>query len=308
MEKKFKVLTILGSPHNKISNTRALAEDFIDEVAQAGVNLEHEVISLGRKKVIPCKGCWNCTKHKPCPLKDDLPELKVKMIACDMLVLASPVYANQVSAQMKAFFDRLFTWCHIFPLLGKYGISVVTTGNDGHEETGNFLEKMLATYGVSSFGTVSSTGALTSGFFPRREMARNRYKKMARKVAKIIINGKRPQVTPWLTRMFKVMKKKMSFVHVIHYIAHDTDKGIPKPPQYRLWMFRKLLKKRNVTVEQINKTASLMVFELDWWKDRGWLKTKSFKELRSVPVPQEFNIHKRLLNDVTVQYQDKAAA
>jgi multimeric flavodoxin WrbA len=302
------VLTILGSPHDKISNTRARAEDFIDEVAGAGVNLEHEVISLGRKKISPCKGCWNCTKHKPCPIKDDLPELKEKMIACDMLVLASPVYTNQVSAQMKAFFDRLFTWCHVFPLLGKYGLSVVTTGNDGHKETGSFLEKMLATYGVSSFGTVFSAGAFTSGFFPRRESARIRYKKMAGKAAKSIINGKRPRVTPWLRRMYKVMKKKMSGTHVIHFMSHGSDAGMPKPPRFLLWMFKKLLKKRNVTATQVNKVASLMVFELDWWVDRGWLTTKSFKELRSVPVPRDFNIDKRLLDNEAVLRPKRIAA
>lgn len=31
------------------------------------------------------------------------------MLECDMLIMASPVYTNQVSAQMKALFDRLFT-------------------------------------------------------------------------------------------------------------------------------------------------------------------------------------------------------
>lgn len=295
MERKFKVLTILGSPHDKKSNTRALAEDFIDEVGKAGVDLEHEVISLGRKHVDPCKGCWNCTKKRSCPINDDLREIKEKMIACDMLVLASPVYTNQVSAQMKAFFDRLFTWCHIFPLMGKYSVSVVTTGNDGHGETGKFLEKMLAAYGTSSFGTVYSMGAFMPGFFPRREQARNRYNKLASKVADRILSGKQPHVTSWLRRVFKVMKRKMTGVHVINYIRYGSVEGQPDPPKLMLWMIKSLLKKRKVTDEQVDKLAAVMGFELDWWRDRGWLTARSLKQLRTTPVPKGFNIAARLL-------------
>ena len=60
------------------------------------------------------------------------------MLKCEVLILACPVYENQVSAQMKALFDRLFVWCHIFPLLGKYSLSAVTTGNDGYQQTGEY--------------------------------------------------------------------------------------------------------------------------------------------------------------------------
>ena len=38
----------------------------------------------------------------------------------------------------------MFTWCHIFPLLGKYSLSACTTGNDGYKEVGSYLEKILA--------------------------------------------------------------------------------------------------------------------------------------------------------------------
>ena len=136
MNKQFKILTILGSPHDKKSNTRAFVDDFVEEIQNAGLDLEHEVISLGRKIVKPCIGCWNCTKANPCPLADDdLAEIKKAMIACEMLILASPVYTNQVTAQMKALCDRLFSWCHFYPLFVKYRLSVVKTGIDGHKET-----------------------------------------------------------------------------------------------------------------------------------------------------------------------------
>ena len=65
MNRRFKILTILGSPQDKKSNTRALVEDFVEEMELASMPLEHQVISLARKKVLPCRGCWNPAVKSP---------------------------------------------------------------------------------------------------------------------------------------------------------------------------------------------------------------------------------------------------
>jgi multimeric flavodoxin WrbA len=296
MNKVFKILTILGSPHDKKSNTRAFVEDFVEEMEQTGLKLEHEVISLGRKTVKPCIGCWNCTKQKPCPLADDdLADIKKAMLDCDMLILASPVYTNQVTAQMKAFCDRLFTWCHIYPLLGKYSLSVVTTGNDGLKEAGNFLEKMLATYGTYSFGSILSMGGLTPGFFPWREHSRKKYRKFAQKVANTIMKHKRPKSRPIQRAIFRTMKHKMSGIHAVNSMVHGVPDGQPQPPKLRLKIMRFFLKKMQLTDAQLEKWAGLLSFELSWWRDRGWLRAKSLKQLANMPLPEGFNATERLL-------------
>jgi len=301
MTHRFKILTILGSPHDGKSNTRALVEDFLEEVAAAGLEHEHQVISLGRKHVSPCKGCWNCTRQKPCPLskKDDLEEIKAAMLGCDMLIVASPVYTNQVSAQMKALFDRLFTWCHVFPLLGKYSLSATTTGNDGHGETGEFLEKMLATYGTSSFGTISSVGAFTSGFFPLRENARAKNAKLARRVAATVLAGKRLPVSRLQRKMFKVMKRKVQGAHTINCMLHGVPEGQPAPNRLLVKILERRFVKVGVTEEQLNKIAGLITFELTWWRSRGWLEARSFKDLAKRPVPEGFDPKQHLLSAPT---------
>jgi multimeric flavodoxin WrbA len=262
----------------------------------AGLDLEHEVISLGRKNVKPCKGCWNCTRSKPCPLADDdLTGIKQAMLDCDMLILASPVYTNQVTAQMKAFCDRLFTWCHIYPLLGKYGLSVVTTGNDGHKETAEFLEKMLATYGTYSFGSLLSMGGLTPGFFPWREHSRKKYQKFAQQVANTILLKKRPKRRPIQRKIFRTMKNKISKIHTVNSMVYGVPENQPHPPKLRLRIMRFFFKKMKLTEADIEKWAGLLAFELAWWRDRGWLKAKSLNQLANMPVPDGFQVKERLM-------------
>lgn len=284
-----KILTILASPHKQKSNTLAFVEDFVDEMKKAGLNLKHNVISLREKRVDPCRGCWNCTDDKPCPIKDDLEEIKEAMINCDMLILASPVYTNLVTAQMKALFDRLFTWCHIFPLLGKYSLSACTTGNDGIKPTTDFMEKMLATYGTFSFGKISSMGGFTPGFFPFRDKAKNRYANKAKKIVKIIQANKRPPISNLQNQMFSVMYKKMSGVNIFRHMINADYKSDVTPPKFKLNFIKNILRKNDLTNEHIKKIASMMKFEYTWWVEKGWLKARSFKQLVNMENPGNFN-------------------
>ena len=294
MTNPINVLTITGSPHDAKSNTRGYVEDFIDDVAAHGVELHHTVISLGRKDVRPCRGCWNCTVEKPCPVKDDLPEIKKAMVDCDMLILASPVYTNQVTAQMKAMVDRLFTWCHIFPLLGKFGMTAVTTGNDGGPETSGFLEKILATYGIRSFGTIVGTGAFTPGFYPRRQSERARNTRLAARVAEALKNNRQPKPTAWNRKMFSVMSRKMSGVNLVRHMNGTQAPGSPTPPRSLERLVKKGMAKRGVSDADVARIASLMSFEYRWWQDRKWLGSRSFSQLMNQPVPEDFDIRERL--------------
>ena len=200
-----------------------------------------------------------------------------------------------MTAQMKAFFDRLFTWCHIFPLLGKYSLSVVTTGNDGIEETGEFLEKMLATYGTHSFGTISSMGGLNPGFFPWREKSREKYKNFAGIVAKTILDKKKPKSKAMQRKMFKTMHNKMSGIHAINCLVHGVPEGQPRPHWVRIKIMKFFINKFKLTPEQLKKWSEILSFELSWWRDAGWLKATSMKKLSKIQLPQNFKSKDRLL-------------
>ena len=68
---------------------------------------EVEKLILREKTIHYCLGCGACFNSKqPCPQQDDAAEVIEKMIAADVIVMATPVYFYAMSAQMKTLIDR----------------------------------------------------------------------------------------------------------------------------------------------------------------------------------------------------------
>jgi multimeric flavodoxin WrbA len=57
----------------------------------------------------PCRGCSSCKKSgKGCVINDDMQNIYTAFVNADAIVLGSPVYMGQMSAQAKIFTDRLY--------------------------------------------------------------------------------------------------------------------------------------------------------------------------------------------------------
>ncbi|MBP1715077.1 MAG: NADPH-dependent reductase, partial [Deltaproteobacteria bacterium] len=67
---------------------------------------EVEEVFLRDLKITPCLEIYACRKEGKCPIRDDMQNLYGKIVAADLLALASPVFFYSVSAQAKAFIDR----------------------------------------------------------------------------------------------------------------------------------------------------------------------------------------------------------
>jgi multimeric flavodoxin WrbA len=68
---------------------------------------------LGERRVAGCLGHDDCAERRVCPLGDDAADILDAVYAADGLILATPVYYENVSAQMKAFMDRnAFRYAH----------------------------------------------------------------------------------------------------------------------------------------------------------------------------------------------------
>ena len=98
-----KILAIAGSPRLK-GNTSFLVDQALAEVEKLGV--ETEKIVLAQYEVNPCLGHDNCASLASCTQKDDAGWIMEKFYEADGVILASPVYYLNVTAQMKAFLDR----------------------------------------------------------------------------------------------------------------------------------------------------------------------------------------------------------
>ena len=98
-----KVLVISGSPR-KSGNSDTLCDQFIQGAKETGNNVEK--IFLRDKKINFCTGCYACKKDGNCIQKDDMAEILDKMMAADVILMATPVYFYTMDGQMKTLIDR----------------------------------------------------------------------------------------------------------------------------------------------------------------------------------------------------------
>jgi multimeric flavodoxin WrbA len=96
------------------------------------------------------------------------------MIEADGIVLASPNYMYNLSAQMKALMDRCHYMCHCQMMVGKYGAVVVTSGGP---YTGMAEEYLLRILGIMGCWIVGSICAVKAQFDDEDE--RNRIMELA---------------------------------------------------------------------------------------------------------------------------------
>ena len=99
-----KVLAI-NSSARKDGNTALLINTVFEELKKEGI--ETEMVQLAGKMIEPCKACWACGGRKNCVHKKDLfQEIYEKMTQADGILLGSPVYTANISANMQAFLER----------------------------------------------------------------------------------------------------------------------------------------------------------------------------------------------------------
>ena len=173
-----KILAIHGSPRTMQSSTRKLASFVLAGAAEAGA--ETELVDLADLTVVPCTACDACAINGICVNDDDVAGLVARMKEADAVVFGSPVYIDNVSGQMKVFFDRLADAIHYQQLAGKYGCSVATTAESGGDEVVAYENHVLNYLGAVAVGGMSvALGAQPSALAEAEPAARALGKKLA---------------------------------------------------------------------------------------------------------------------------------
>ncbi|HSH68870.1 MAG TPA: flavodoxin family protein [Deferrisomatales bacterium] len=101
-----KVVAFNGSPRQG-GNTEHLIRAVFAPLEAAGI--ETELVQLGGKTLRGCIACMKCRERQDgrCAIDSDLGnEYLAKMCAADGILLGSPTYFTDVTAEMKALIDR----------------------------------------------------------------------------------------------------------------------------------------------------------------------------------------------------------
>ena len=101
-----KVIAFNGSARRD-GNTARLIGYVFEELEREGIKTE--LFQLAGKKIRGCKACYQCMENKDlqCAVKDDiLNDCIQKMTGAEGIILGSPTYFTDVSAEMKALIDR----------------------------------------------------------------------------------------------------------------------------------------------------------------------------------------------------------
>lgn len=139
-----KYVIINGSP--RVGNT-------CEVIKQVKTNLEGEFeeIHMAKEDIGLCKGCYNCIMigEDKCPHYKKIKPIIDKIRECDGIIIGSPVYAMNVTALLKNFFDHTAYLYHRPEFFTKKALVVVTTAGAGHKKVANYIDETLRHWGVN---------------------------------------------------------------------------------------------------------------------------------------------------------------
>jgi multimeric flavodoxin WrbA len=190
-----KVIAIVGSPRPN-GNTNYLVDQALQEISSCGI--ETEKIILSQYRINGCLGHENCRSCKVCQQDDDGRWIVEKFSQADGIILATPVYYYNMTAQMKTFIDRnYFLYMHGIRLKARCAGVIVVAGGSAIDITmralrrcfriqgENWEERVFTLTGYASRpGEVKNQPALV-------EEARN----LGRKMAEVLGGAKKQHAT-----------------------------------------------------------------------------------------------------------------
>ena len=170
------VLALYGSPRKEGSTARIIARIIEGMNDNRKETVNHRSVYLNEVNIRGCQGCLACVKKGVCPIKDDMHSLYEELQKAEVIILGSPVYFNDVSAQTKLFIDRNKAFFELikkddpryqgYPFLsrispGKLGITAVTCALPKDTMLNiavSTIEGYFRIMGIKNAGTISCCG------------------------------------------------------------------------------------------------------------------------------------------------------
>jgi multimeric flavodoxin WrbA len=126
-EMRMNILGISGTPREN-GNSDILLQYALKPFEESGWSVRH--LRLSQMTVYPCKACDKCKMGQisPCVQDDDMHIIYDAFRECDALIVSTPVYSRNISAQVMAVLDRYYGVNHFRPLEGKPGGAIAVGG------------------------------------------------------------------------------------------------------------------------------------------------------------------------------------
>lgn len=207
-----KIISIVSSGR-KNGNTerivRCIEEELSRIAIEKNIQVEYEPIYLGSLNIKFCRGCRICFDKGEdlCPLKDEILNIKDKIDKADGVVLASPVYVEDVNGIMKNWIDRMAFNCHRPAFAGKSS-AIITTSGAG--STGHAIRTMKSALQAWGF-YISTQGKFRTGELMEKSKMDLQYgskiKAMANKLFNDINACKAETPSIYSLMIFKIQQK-----------------------------------------------------------------------------------------------------
>jgi multimeric flavodoxin WrbA/putative sterol carrier protein len=188
MSATYKAVAVNGSPHEGFGNTSQMLAMLREHLAEEGFSLEE--VFLSQQRIEYCTGCAVCLEKGACWIRDDHKGVVQKLLEADAVILASPVYFRQVTAQMKTFLDRSLGYGHRPRGTWKPGLAVSVSAGWGETEVSQYLARVLGVYGAFPVGQLTAIG-VGPGAFLGKEAVEARAADLARDLVRAVKEGRR---------------------------------------------------------------------------------------------------------------------
>jgi multimeric flavodoxin WrbA len=150
------VVAVIGSPRPQ-GNTVALVAAALEELERCGCRCSR--IMLADLRIDACDGHEDCGELAECPIDDDTDAVLDQVYAADGLILASPVYYENVTAQMKAFIDRnAIRYYHDEWLTPKVAGLIAVATESGLDDTLGAMRRFVALSSPDEVPVISMSG------------------------------------------------------------------------------------------------------------------------------------------------------
>lgn len=171
-----KITILNGSPNGK-GTCSSIINSIVDKVSG---NHQVAIHSLNTLNIHGCQECFACRTSNSdiCFFKDGLSDILEEVKTADMLILASPVFYADLSAQTKCFIDRTWSFFGIngssalqLPKNRKmiFILSFGYSDADHYDDVFTKYEQYFAMFGFSEISLIKACGAQYFNNRPRNQ-------------------------------------------------------------------------------------------------------------------------------------------